>query len=157
MTEFFSTTDESSIDLPHFWTRQTDMMSLLHDRKLSQTFQSFLCTIYIFCHDTSNENLKRLYRKAEKIFLDSPEAKVLSSEFSIPNWIKDVHSMISVLKSTSFYKPGGRESIQMRETSLPFTSEEALYFSNLMKVYKKTAQQVSALDTWGCTLYSYTL
>ena len=155
MKEFFSTTDESTIDLPKFRTRQTDMMSLLHDRKLSQTFQSLLCTIYLFCQDTSNENiaLKRLYQKAEKLFLDSPEAKVLSSEFTIPNWIEDVHSMMGVLKSTSFYKQEGiRESIQRRDTSLPFTSEEALYFSNLMKLFKETAKQVSAVDTSRYTL-----
>ena len=81
--------------------------------------------------------------------MDSPEAKVLSSEFTIPNWIEDVHSMIGVLKSTSFYKQEGiRESIQRRDTSLPFTSEEALYFSNLMKLFKETAKQVSAVGTY---------
>ena len=117
MKEFFATTGVKNLDLSHFLSKEKDMVLLLHDRKLSETFQSFLCNIYLFCHNqtiTGIINLERisaLYQQAVDLMMNSPEFKGLLSDFRISDWIKDVLAMLDILKDTKLWI---RRSIRIR-------------------------------------------
>ena len=113
MKEFFSiavTNLELNLKKPQFLTKSKDMELILHDRKLSQTFQSMLCNIYLFYHQqegkTANINLDKislLYQESLKLMMSSPETKGLLVDFSMSDWIKDIFHMLNILKSTEFY------------------------------------------------------
>ena len=146
--EFFSKAP-TSCGHGAFLTKHADMVLLLHDRKLSQTFQSLLCNIYLFYYNdisAATINLSRIslmFNEALNMLSNSPEAKMLSPEFNISNWLKDVFSVLDILKGTGFYKPVESESIYTRSSlSMVFTSEETLYFDKLMKLFPDTAKQV---------------
>ena len=115
MKEFFSIAVKN-LDLnlrkPQFLTKPKDIELILHDRKLSQTFQSLLCNIYLFIHHEdgkpANINLDKislLYLESLKLMMNAPAAKGLSMNFSMSNWIKDIFHMLNILKSTKFYIP----------------------------------------------------
>ena len=147
MKEFFSI--PKNFDSGAFLTRPADMVLLLHDQKLSETFQSLLCNIYLFNYNNisaATVNMARisiLFNEALNLFYNSPEAKGLSPDFSISNWIKDVLSILDILKSSGFYKPEESDGIYARG-SLPmiFTTEETLYFDKVVKIFQDTAKLV---------------
>ena len=159
MKEFFATTGlMKNLDLSHFLSKEKDMVSLLHDRKLSETFQSFLCNIYLFCHNQTTtagiinlERISALYQQAVDLMMNSPEFKALLSDFRISDWIKDVLAMLDILKTAKLYVPEDERIQTCRDIRLHFSTEEGLYYDKLLRQFQESAQQVGPTNIKGYT------
>ena len=151
MKEFLSIAkknQDQNLQIPQFLTKPNDMELILHDKKLSQTFQSLLCNIYLFYHyeggklvNINLDTISRLYQESLKLMMNSPETKGLLVDFSVSDWIKDIFYMLDILKSIKFYISKAK-SIQATDIALGFTTEESLYFDKLLQQFQDSAKQV---------------